>query len=69
VFNGFLLTANLDALFDRFLISFSETKKIIISDRLSTSDRNKLGLQSDLTLRWIANEHLPYLGYHRSMLI
>lgn len=68
VFNGFLLTANLDALFDRFLISFSDTGKILFSNRLSTSDRNKLGLQSNLTLRWIANEHLPYLGYHRSML-
>ncbi|MDD5581559.1 MAG: HNH endonuclease [Methylobacter sp.] len=68
VFNGFLLTANLDALFDRFLISFSDIGKIIISERLSTCDRNKLGLQPDLTLRWIANEHLPYLGYHRSML-
>jgi putative restriction endonuclease len=65
VFNGFLLTANLDALFDRFLISFSDTGKILFSTKLSPSDRNKLGLQPDMTLRWIANEHLPYLRYHR----
>ncbi|MFN2857939.1 HNH endonuclease, partial [Escherichia coli] len=30
-FNGFLLVANLDALFDRFLISFDGTGRLLIS--------------------------------------
>ena len=68
VFNGFMLSANLDALFDRFLITFDDTGKIIISSRLNLAQRDGLGLNPSLCLRWIANEHLPYLQYHRSLL-
>jgi len=68
VFNGFLLSANLDALFDRCLISFDDTGKIIISTRLSLDQCNTLSLNADLCLRWISREHLFYLHYHRSLL-
>ena len=67
VFNGFLLSANLDALFDRCLITFDDTGKIIISPCLSQNQRDALGLSTGLCLRWIANEHLFYLQYHRSL--
>ncbi len=69
VFNGFLLSANLDALFDRCLITFDDTGKIIISPRLSQDQRDALGLNSGLCLRWIADEHLFYLQYHRSLFL
>ncbi len=67
VFNGFLLSANLDALFDRFLISFDDFGKILISHRLTHEQRGVLGLFSNLSLRWITTEHLTYLKYHRSL--
>lgn len=66
VFNGFLLSANLDALFDKFLISFSDDGTLLVSPRISIADRQTLGLTGQLALRWVALEHLPYLAFHRS---
>ena len=67
VFNGFILSANMDALFDRCLITFDDTGQIIISSRLSQGQRDALGLAPALCLRWIADEHLFYLRYHQSL--
>ena len=66
VYNGFLLTANLDALFDRFLISFDETGRIIISEAISDSQKVLLNIHQDLHLRWISKEHESYLIFHRT---
>src|SRR5690606_28165042 len=60
VFNGFLLSANLDALFDRFLISFSDVGDLLVSPDIAPADRALLGLDRPLRLRWLAAEHLPY---------
>ena len=68
VYNGLLLTANLDALFDRFLISFDADGKVLISNCISENDRDFLGLNSSMTLRWITGEHEPYLAQHRHRL-
>lgn len=65
VFNGFLLTANLDALFDRFLISFDQDGVVIISDLVSSQDRDSLGLHAGLRLRWLTERHEQYLVEHR----
>jgi predicted restriction endonuclease len=65
VFNGFLLVANLDALFDRFLISFSDEGRLLVGSRLSRSDLQGLGVRPDMTLRWLADEHHHYLQWHR----
>ena len=65
VFNGFLLSANLDALFDRFLISFSDAGDLLVSPQLSSTDRQLLGLDGSLKLRWLAPAHGPYLAFHR----
>lgn len=65
VFNGFLLTANLDALFDRFLISFDAKGKVIIANGISENDRVFLGLNSELKLHWLTEEHEFYLNQHR----
>ena len=69
VYNGFLLTANLDALFDRFLISFDSDGQIIISDKISNADRKNLGLDSSLRLRWITQSHETYLEQHRNRVL
>ncbi len=65
VFNGFLLSANLDALFDQFLISFTNDGVMLLSSQLSPNHRNLLGLTTSHSLRWVAQAHLPYLNYHR----
>lgn len=64
-FNGFLLVANLDALFDRFLISFDDAGHLLTSTRLSPSDLPGLGIHSGMRLRWLASEHRHYLQWHR----
>lgn len=64
-FNGFLLVANLDALFDRFLISFDDAGHLLISARLSQGDLHCLGFHLGMTLRWLAREHRHYLQWHR----
>ncbi|RDH46490.1 HNH endonuclease [Zooshikella ganghwensis] len=65
VFNGFLLTANLDALFDKHLISFDRSGIIMVSDTISQSNREYLGLTPNMKLRWLAPEHEQYLKKHR----
>lgn len=66
VYNGFLLTANLDALFDRFLISFDGNGQMIISKAISDSQRDLLSIHESMQLRWISREHESYLKFHRS---
>ena len=65
IYNGLLLVPNLDNAFDRGYISFDNEGKIIISDKLSNNDRNKLGIHSRMKLRKIEKNHLKYLDYHR----
>ena len=65
VFNGFLLSANLDVLFDSFLVSFATTGELLVSAAISPSDQQKLGLAAGMRLRWMAEQHSPYLGFHR----
>lgn len=65
VFNGFLLSANLDALFDRFLISFDDEGVLLISPGIPEEERPALGLALPARLRWVNDQHLPYLRYHR----
>ena len=65
VFNGFLLVANLDALFDRFLISFDNTGRLLVSSALHVDDQHRLGLQPGMKLRWLGEAHRGYLAWHR----
>ncbi len=68
VFNGFLLAAHLDALFDAGLISFNDEGSCIISSKLEEDDLKLLGLNSStsLKLRWISPAHASYLLWHRN---
>jgi hypothetical protein len=65
VYNGFLLSANLDALFDNFLISFSDEGVLLVAEQIDHYEREKLGLGDLMKLRWVAAQHLPYLRFHR----
>lgn len=65
VFNGLLLTANLDALFDRGLITFAEDGYLLCSSRLEADHRSSIQLDRTLCLRWIAPAHQTFLSWHR----
>ncbi|WP_221028901.1 HNH endonuclease [Actomonas aquatica] len=69
VFNGFLLVAHLDALFDRFLLSFDDHGCALISNKIDEKTREILLLNQPLQLRWLADEHREFLLWHRDHLI
>jgi hypothetical protein len=64
-FNGLLLAVHLDALFDRALISFSDTGALLVSRRLPARERAVFGLAQDRSLLLTA-AHLPFLRHHRA---
>lgn len=66
VYNGFLLSANLDAMFDAYLVSFDDTGALQISAAVSSDERARLGVTVGMRLRWLDARHLPYLHFHRS---
>ena len=66
VFNGFLLTANLDTLFDRGLITFDDEGKLVFSSRLAANHKEALGLNTLSGLRWLTSDHLPFLHWHQT---
>lgn len=65
VFNGLLLVANLDALFDAGLITFDENGWLQRSPRLSEEDARSLGVTIDMRLSIADPGHAPYLAHHR----
>ncbi|MEP0265669.1 HNH endonuclease signature motif containing protein [Dokdonia sp.] len=66
VYNGLLLTPNLDKVFDLGLISFDNEGKIIISEFLD--DYVSFGIKKNMIVK-IALEHKPYLEYHRKNIL
>lgn len=64
-YNGFLLNANLDALFDKGLITFDDYGVIKISKAITKENRKALGLADGMRLRKIDKKHLEFLHYHR----
>ncbi|WP_417888214.1 HNH endonuclease [Zunongwangia sp.] len=66
VYNGFLLTPNLDKVFDIGLISFDNEGKIIISEFLDNYEL--FGIYENMTIK-ISTEHQKYLEYHRKNIL
>jgi hypothetical protein len=64
-FNGILLNGSADLSFDQGFISFNDGGQILISDKLSITDRMYLGLHPQMKLKALDEKHLPYLAYHR----
>ncbi len=62
--NGFLLCPNHDKLFDQGYISFDDDGKILISDRLSETDRILMNVRGTDTIK-LCEENIKYLSYHR----
>ncbi|MCL2128797.1 MAG: HNH endonuclease [Treponema sp.] len=65
VYNGFLLSANYDALFDKGLITFDDKGCILYSGKLSEDQIHDIGGDKYKSLRWIDERHLPFLEWHR----
>lgn len=65
VYNGFLLCANLDALFDAYLVTFDDTGALQIAAAVSVGDRVRLGLTDGMKLRWLDAKHQHYLRFQR----
>ena len=64
-FNGLLLSPNLDAAFDRGLISFADNCSIVISPALSKETQASLGISPELKLVSVYEENRHYLALHR----
>ncbi|VEL95235.1 hypothetical protein ALT761_00186 [Alteromonas sp. 76-1] len=61
-YNGLLLLANLDKAFDRGYISFLDTGKIVISEKLAEPE--VLGINSKMRAS-LQRYHQEYLVFHR----
>ena len=64
VFNGLLLAVHLDKLFDQGFISFTSDGNIMISNELSSFDRNVFNINCDMHINTFP-EMAEYMAYHR----
>jgi len=66
--NGLLLAANVDALFDRGLITFRPDGTLVVSQQVSSSERGKLGPLGNLRVR-PTPEQAAYLRRHNELFV
>jgi hypothetical protein len=62
--NGILLSPNVDALFDKHLISFENDGLILISDKVSRENRDALGVSESMRIS-VSEGMIPFLEKHR----
>ena len=65
LYNGLLLSPNLDVCFDAGFISFDDLGHILISNKISANDLQALSINKEMKLSNISSEHKKYLKYHR----
>lgn len=65
VHNGILLSPTYDALFDRHLITFENTGKIILSDSIELQAFNKIGISGSEKIQNLSSYNFEYLDKHR----
>lgn len=65
-YNGFLLAASIDKLFDAGFVSFSDEGQLIVKSVIKPDDLLLLGLESDSKLRFVHERHKIYLSAHRA---
>jgi hypothetical protein len=63
--NGILLSALMDRLFDRGLITFADNGTMIVSPRLSPTDKQLCGLDGAKEIAF-SEKNRQYLAYHRA---
>lgn len=67
--NGLLLSPTYDALFDRHLISFEDSGKIILSDKIEAAAFDKIGITGREKISKLSFDNLVYLDRHRGNLL
>lgn len=65
VHNGILLSPTYDALFDKHLITFENTGKIILSDSIETQAYQKIGVTGNEKIQNLSQYNFDYLEKHR----
>jgi hypothetical protein len=65
VFNGLLLAAHLDAVFDGGFITVADDGSVIVSPVIGEAERRILGVAQPLCVRSIADAHRHYVAWHR----
>ncbi len=65
VHNGILLSPTYDALFDRHLISFEDSGKIILSDSIENEAFKRIGVSGNEIIRSFNPDNKIYLDKHR----
>lgn len=66
--NGILLSPTYDALFDQHLISFDNSGEIIISDTLTKTNYNLIGVSGRESIKKLSDGNKSYLERHRRLL-
>tara|TARA_Y100001970_G_C14075866_1_gene771963 strand:+ start:270 stop:1130 length:861 start_codon:yes stop_codon:yes gene_type:complete len=66
--NGLLLSPDLDGLFDKNFISFGDDGKIIFSNLINIDELKVLGINEDMSLRFVNEGMKKYLKRHRDNL-
>ena len=66
--NSILLSPNIDALFDKHLISFMDTGEIVLSNKLSQRQFELLGIKREMKIQGITSGMLDYLKKHKQRL-
>lgn len=69
VSNGILLSPTYDALFDQHLISFENTGKILLSEKLLRTEFERLGVSGNEKIVGLSNDNQYYLDFHRAKLV
>lgn len=64
-FNGLLLAASIDRLFDKGLIAFSDTGEVLVGEGLSPARLKRLGISASSKLRSVHPRNIRYLAEHR----
>lgn len=67
--NGILLSPTYDALFDKHLISFENSGKIILSDTVKKNALIKVGVTGKEKIKNLNEYNIPYLERHRNELV
>ncbi len=68
-FNGLLLAVHLDALFDSGLMTFDDDGTALFSSSLSEPVRRALGVLDGMRITYLLPGHLPYLRFHRDVVL
>ena len=63
--NGLLLIPDLDALFDKGLITFLPTGTMRVSSSFKPDDQQKMRIDHSFQLRKVTDDMQPFLDYHR----